>query len=326
MTEPLIDSGSGSAATPSAGALLRAARERQGLHIAALAAAIKVSPKKLEALEADRWSDLPDATFTRALAQTVCRTLKIDARIVLDKLPPAGGVNLALTLPSDTETGGAPAGPSAVAAGRTGGGIPGLVWGALLLLVGAGVLVVLPSGWTLRTASPVAASAPAPAPIAASGVPAAAASVALAPEAPASAAFDAAASAPALPGPGPAPGGAPGQQPVGTSGQTPVAMSVPAPPPQASPVTLSAAAALPAAAAGALVLTATQDSWIEVRDASGAVLVSRLLAAGERMGLDGTPPLRATIGNAAGTQLSWRGQSIDIASRQQGNVARVELP
>jgi cytoskeleton protein RodZ len=68
-----------SPAPPRAGRrLLRAAREKQGLHIAALAAAIKVSPRKLDALENDRWHELPDATFVRALAQTVCRTLKID--------------------------------------------------------------------------------------------------------------------------------------------------------------------------------------------------------------------------------------------------------
>ncbi|MBC7941653.1 MAG: helix-turn-helix domain-containing protein, partial [Chitinophagaceae bacterium] len=71
----------------SAGALLRSARERQGLHIAALAAAIKVAPRKLDALENNRWHELPDATFTRALAQTVCRSLKIDAKQVLDLLP-----------------------------------------------------------------------------------------------------------------------------------------------------------------------------------------------------------------------------------------------
>src|SRR5205085_11482376 len=62
--------------------------------IAALAAAIKVSPRKLDALENDRWSELPDATFTRALAQTVCRTLKIDAKPVLDLLPAATGAAL----------------------------------------------------------------------------------------------------------------------------------------------------------------------------------------------------------------------------------------
>jgi cytoskeleton protein RodZ len=76
-------------AAPSAGRLLREARERQGLHIAALAAAIKVAPKKLELLEADRFDALPDATFTRALAQTVCRALKIDPAAVLVLLPPA---------------------------------------------------------------------------------------------------------------------------------------------------------------------------------------------------------------------------------------------
>jgi len=73
---------------PSAGRLLREARERQGLHIAALAAAIKVAPKKLELLEADRFDALLDATFTRALAQTVCRALKIDPAAVLVLLPP----------------------------------------------------------------------------------------------------------------------------------------------------------------------------------------------------------------------------------------------
>jgi cytoskeleton protein RodZ len=59
-------------AAPSAGRLLREARERQGLHIAVLAASIKVTSKKLELLEADCFDALPDATFTRALAQTVC--------------------------------------------------------------------------------------------------------------------------------------------------------------------------------------------------------------------------------------------------------------
>ena len=45
-------------AATSAGRLLREAREKQGLHIAALAAAIKVSPKKLELLESDRFDAL----------------------------------------------------------------------------------------------------------------------------------------------------------------------------------------------------------------------------------------------------------------------------
>jgi cytoskeleton protein RodZ len=70
-----------------AGALLREAREAAGLHVAALAVSMKVPVKKLEALEADRFDLLPDAVFIRALAGSVCRTLKIDAATVLDRLP-----------------------------------------------------------------------------------------------------------------------------------------------------------------------------------------------------------------------------------------------
>ena len=65
MTEPRAQPG---ARRRAPARMLRAARERQGLHIAALAATIKIPQRKLEALEADRFDELPDATFTRALA------------------------------------------------------------------------------------------------------------------------------------------------------------------------------------------------------------------------------------------------------------------
>jgi cytoskeleton protein RodZ len=303
MTEPLLGAGDAApAAALSAGALLRAARERQGLHIAALAAAIKVSPKKLEALEADRWNELPDATFVRALAQTVCRTLKIDARLVLDKLPSPPGVNLALSLPSGTDTGGAPTRAAAVAAPRGRSRVPPLAWGALLLLAGAAVLFFLPAGWTWRSSAPVAP----PAVAASAALPVAS----VAPVASAAAAMVAdVASAPV----------AGGASAPSVAASTP-SDAVPIPPPP------TATTAGTATATGALQLVVSEDSWIEVRDARGLALVSRMFRAGEQLGLDGEPPLRATIGNAAGTQLRWRGQSIDLVGRQQGNVARVELP
>ncbi|HYE38489.1 MAG TPA: helix-turn-helix transcriptional regulator, partial [Ramlibacter sp.] len=50
-----------------AGALLRDAREAAGLHVATLAANLKVPVRKLEALEEDRYDLLPDAVFVRAL-------------------------------------------------------------------------------------------------------------------------------------------------------------------------------------------------------------------------------------------------------------------
>ena len=74
----------------SAGGMLRSAREAAGLHVAALAVSMKVPVKKLEALEADRLDLLPDIVFVRALASSVCRTLKIDPTPILEKLPRSG--------------------------------------------------------------------------------------------------------------------------------------------------------------------------------------------------------------------------------------------
>ena len=71
----------------SAGSLLRRAREAEGLHIAALAVALKVPVKKIEALEADRLHELPDIVFARALASSVCRALKIASGPILALLP-----------------------------------------------------------------------------------------------------------------------------------------------------------------------------------------------------------------------------------------------
>ena len=73
--------------TASAGALLKTAREAQGLHIDALAVTLKVPVLKLEALEADRHEVLSDLVFTRALAASVCRVLKVDPAPIMAALP-----------------------------------------------------------------------------------------------------------------------------------------------------------------------------------------------------------------------------------------------
>jgi cytoskeleton protein RodZ len=281
-----------------AGAMLRAARERQGLHIAALAAAIKVSPRKLDALENDRWNELPDATFTRALAQTVCRTLKIDARPVLDKLPAAAAVALE---PTD-------AGLNAPFRDRPGRDEPGLavaaikpmVWGAALLMVAAVAVYFMPPG-LFDGVRPGAAPQSAPAPVAVASAPVAVPVVALAPEAAAS--VSAAASAPQA------------------GGET--VFSAPA------PAELAASAAPAGTAppvAGVLQLRTSEASWMEVRDGRGSTLLSRTVMPGEAVGLDGVRPFSLVIGNAGATQLVYRGQVIDLAPRTRDNVARFELP
>jgi len=70
-----------------AGTLLRQSREDHGFKLDVLAHALRVSPAKLEALEADRLDDLPDTMFARALALAVCRQLKMDAGPVMALLP-----------------------------------------------------------------------------------------------------------------------------------------------------------------------------------------------------------------------------------------------
>jgi len=156
----------GPLAATSAGRLLREARERQGLHIAALAASIKVTQKKLELLEADRFDALPDATFTRALAQTVCRALKIDPTAILGLLPPPAGYRLeqvgeGLNAPFRERPG--------VLVQRDASSLAfgWVFWLTTLILVASAVLYFLPSGWlskagwrTLGAPAP-AASAPA---------------------------------------------------------------------------------------------------------------------------------------------------------------------
>lgn len=317
---------------------MRAAREKQGLHIAALAAAIKVSPRKLDALENDRWHELPDATFVRALAQTVCRTLKVDAKPVLAMLPITGEVVLEPVSNVLNE-------PFRDRPGRDGGGfgssaIRPMVMVGLLLLVAAVVVYFLPASlWTPGSAPPAVATTPAATPAV---VPAAAAlwpasaapglEPAIAASGPASLPVPAAEpAAPAAPGlaPGVTPSNAdpaarvPAPQATAPATMPPAAAAAPVP--AAAPSSVPSAQPSTTAASAPLQLRSTQASWVDVRDARGTVLLSRIVQPGEAVGLDGALPLRLTIGNAAGTQLVFRGKAVDLTGRVRENVARLEL-
>lgn len=71
------------------GQLLRQARESAGIHVAALAVALKVPVRQIEALERGHFDRLPDPTFVRALAGSLCRHLRIDPKPILAQLPQA---------------------------------------------------------------------------------------------------------------------------------------------------------------------------------------------------------------------------------------------
>jgi cytoskeleton protein RodZ len=294
MSEPIVDATViDSAAT--AGTMLRTAREKRGLHIAALAASIKVPQRKLEALESDRYEELLDLTFTRALAQTICRTLKIDAQPVLDRLPQVPGAAPKLQHVSN--------GLNAPFRERPGRDEPAdwswlgrhVVWGTLLVLIAAGVLAFAPSRFLdqLKSALPSGSGASSPA----------SSSSVLPPVGGASSVIEVVPTSPVVGG-------------TSTSLGAPVAVETPA---------VAAATATVPAGTGLLGVKATGETWIEVQDKRGQTLLSRKVAAGESLGLNGDVPLRVTIGNAANTQLTFRGQMVDLKANTEGNVARLQL-
>lgn len=297
-----------------AGALLRAAREKQGLHIAALAAAIKVPVAKLEALEDDRHDELLDPAFTRALALAVCRALHTDAQPVLALLPRTDGSALDHVVGSLNTPFRERAGPDMPKVSL--GSVKPLVWAGGVLLVAAAVVYFLPAG-VLQPPAPAADTGPAPEavmpPEAAASVP----EVALVPVAePSQAAAAAVVAAPAV---------VPVTPPVAAAS----AASAAAPSMKPLVTSSAAAASAPASAvpvSAALVqLHADQPSWIEAYDAKGQVVFSRLLRAGESAGVDGQLPLRLKIGNAPATRLSFRGKPVDLEPLTRNAVARVEL-
>jgi cytoskeleton protein RodZ len=275
----------------SAGQLLRRAREAQGLPIEALAASIKVTARKLELLEADRFDELPDATFTRALAQTVCRSLKLDAAPVLALLPSATGhrieqVSEGLNEPFRDR--------SARLDGLAWGPLLNAAWAPALFLALAALLWFLPAG-TLQVGM--------------DAVRGLWQSIAVSPPAvPASAEQAAPATSP--------------QPATDPQSSSPAVETVFAAPTAAA----SASAAVTAVPeAGPLQLRATAESWIEVKDGRDRILLSRAVQPGETLTLDGAMPLRLKIGNAVVTEVRFRGEPIDLGPMTRENIARLEL-
>jgi cytoskeleton protein RodZ len=288
---------------------LRQAREAAGLHIAALAAALKVPVKKLEALEAGRYEELPDMTFARALAASACRQLKIDPAFVLEQIPgavrpPLGGATPPINAPFKSDDG-----------GSSGGGMAWLsrpvVWGVGLLLLAAIAMAVLPQGWVNRFQT---GSAPEPEPLITtpdlvieSVVPSVSDDAPLVPSVsddapqanpPSDAASEQAAEATAS----------------GVLAETPV---VPTP---------AAAEPTPAASGGELlIIRAVNESWIEVINGSGVRVVQQVLKPGEALDFSTAPPYSVVVGRADAVQVTVRGQPLDVMPYARNNVARFEV-
>ncbi len=88
----------------------------------------------------------------------------------------------------------------------------------------------------------------------------------------------------------------------------------------------SQAATSPAGANQArLVLTTSEPVWVDVRDARDNRLVYKLLPAGRRVTVFGTPPLKVFLGNPGGITVEYDGKNIDPMQFKRGRVARFTL-
>lgn len=274
---------------PSAGALLRQARMAEGLHIAALAVALKVPVKKIEALEADRLDELPDMVFVRALASSICRTLRVSPGPVLERLPPS---NLP-TLGADAT--------SLNASYRDRGDRSGLaLWERLSRPYGLAILALI-LGLAAMVVLPLRPHADPP--------------VSQSPQADAAAPAVAGTSVPIVPLTAtPAPDAA-------------VVTAVPTLVPASAPSELAAKTVVAGSDArtGVLVLQARGTSWVEVTDAKGVVQVRKIMNQGDVQGISGPLPLAVVLGRAAVVDVLVRGTPLDIQAATKDKVARFEV-
>lgn len=281
-----------------AGDLIRQAREAQGLHPETLASALKVPTRKVEALESGELDEMPDPAFTRALAAAICRHLKIESAPVLALLPPSVPLHLPTPHMRDSlrnEDG-------QMGRVRTASSIDSNtrffkrpLWFAAVALL---LLAASVSFWPeLRSSlKPTAAQQQNKNETASSHVGDAAEPTMQNAAQPAAVAASAPASAPVVVAPA---------------------------------ATVSAAKdALPTAASSTapLLLSASGESWLQVTDASGRVLLSRTLSAGESVPLTGKAPFRLIVGRAELVSISYQGAKQAYPAAMQTGLARLSVP
>lgn len=294
-----------------AGAMLRKARMAAGLHVAALAVSMKVPVKKLEALEGDRLDLLPDAVFVRALASSVCRTLKIDPVPILAKLPKNSAVSLSVGNRDINE-------PFQRTGANSGFSISAIlarpvVLVVLGLLMAAIVLLFLPDIQMMGLSFDLGGTRTKP-------------SSALLTSEVLKKSDDTGGAL--MPPTGDSPGLAgtvvsmpPSSSTGGVTQESLTTLTATAP--------QTASSQLPEPVVGnsaeLVVFKAHGSTWVQVVDAKGTVQLSKTLANGDVVGAGGSLPLMVVIGRADVTDVEVRGKTFSLAGIVKDNVARFEV-
>lgn len=346
--------------TESLGAAIRALRESHGWGVADVSARLKFGVRQIEALEADRWEELPQGPSLRGLVRNYARLLGVPPETFMDALPAHLQQQASGTTASLAPVGVMPHSTLPRWEGRRRSAWPTMLLVLFLICVLALAAYLVFAWWLPRNAEQTAAEpigfplAVDPEPLALetlssrqSITPVETPAAGTPPEGAASGSVSSSATgdAPAV-GPSVVSGAAAGQ-PASELGGAPSpdvsepAMPTPAGAPQtdgqqaAAPVAGAAAtagpmaaepqAATPAATGNQLAFEVSAASWVEVRDASGSVVLSSTLQPGAGPQIEATPPLRLVIGNASGVSLRWQGNAVDLSPHQRGNVARLTL-
>lgn len=277
------------------GEVLARARLAHGLTLDDVAQQLKFGVRQIDALEQGRFESLPGSTFARGMVRSYARLLKLDAEPLL------GRVEGKFVAPDADRLATRYREPVPFSDGSRRSNITYVVLSVAILLVVAGVLF----GWQQERSRATRLNF-----VPAARVP-----------------LEPARAAPASP-PSTAPATPPQRAPVATpptvasTGATATESAGKASPPaQAQNATVSAAAP----ATGRIVLHFDAESWVEIRDASGKVLLSQLNPAGSEKVIQGTPPFSVVVGNAQHVQLTYDGQAFDLAPHIRVEVARFTL-
>ena len=263
------------------------------MHIEALAAALKVPAKKLEALEAGRYGELPDLVFARALASSACRHLKVDPAPILQQIPagvtPAlGDSGMAINTPFKSASGGGSAHPVGWLSRPA-------VLAAMVLMMGALVLMFLPDVAPLaepEVNAPVASAIPSESSVPMPAVPDEGSAV--------SASTNATAAAPSV------------SVPAGTPGLL-------------QPAEINAVSGDAVDTTKVLAIRATGESWIEVTNGTGVVVIQRMLKAGDMVDFSAAPPYSVVVGRVGNAEVEVRGRTFDATPFARNGVARFEV-
>ena len=279
------------AASPEAGPgrMLERLRTERKLSVADVAQRLKYGARQIEALEAEEFDRLPGATFVRGMVRGYAKLLEIDPEPILGSLEQRyvpGEISLDLRAKRVPFPQG----------GKRRGNRLYLFLSVMVIVVVAGLLYEWQVGafpWARHLASNATQAQPQPA------KPRPAPAEAPPPQA----------AAPVAP-PAPAP-------------EKPAPVAVAALVPQAT----SPAAAQPQATGGEgkIRMEYAGESWVEIRDRDGQMLMSQLNPTGSRRVVSGRAPLSLVIGNAANVRLIYNDQAVDLKPYIQIEVARLTL-